>query len=282
MDLTHAIDLHLHTAPDVFPRSVTEVEAARDAQNAGMRAILLKSHHVLTADRARLARDATGFPVFGGLALNLPTGGLNPVAVETAIAFGARQIWMPTMHAQNCLEEADLDMFGAEAVKGVHGIRVLDPDGQLLPGVFPILEMIRDADIILGTGHLTPAESLAVLRAAQDMGLRRLLMTHPQMDFTRASLGQMRAAVDLGAFLELDALSCKAGWPGALPPSAIAQVIREVRPQHVCLASDGGQAVNPRPVQMLGAFAEALAQEGIPSAALGTMLCENPAFLLSL
>ncbi len=282
MDLTDAVDLHLHTAPDVCDRSVTDAEAARDAQAAGMRAILIKSHHVLTADRAELARTATGFPVFGGLALNLPTGGLNPVAVETAIAFGARQIWMPTMHAQNCLARAELDMFQAEAAKGVQGIRALDAQGRLRTEVFPILELVRDADIILGTGHLAPEASLAVLRAAQGMGLRRLLMTHPQMDFTRASLEQMRAAAELGAFLEFDSLSCRPGWPGALPPSDIAACIRQIGHQHVCMASDGGQAVNPHPAEMLMDFAEAMAAEGIPPEHLRVMMCENPAVLLGL
>ncbi len=40
---------------------------------------------VITADRAEIASDQAGFPVFGGIALNLPVGGLNPEAVEVAL-----------------------------------------------------------------------------------------------------------------------------------------------------------------------------------------------------
>lgn len=42
--LRGAIDTHIHTAPDIYPRSVTVVEAAKNARAAGMRAILVKSH----------------------------------------------------------------------------------------------------------------------------------------------------------------------------------------------------------------------------------------------
>jgi hypothetical protein len=40
---------------------------------------------VITADRAEIAGEQAGFPVFGGIALNLPVGGLNPEAVEVAL-----------------------------------------------------------------------------------------------------------------------------------------------------------------------------------------------------
>src|SRR5260221_9657367 len=100
IDLTGTIDLHLHTAPDVRPRKLDDLEAARQAASRGMRAILLKSHVTLTADRAALAEQAVpGVRVFGGLALNAPAGGLNPAAVEMALAMGAAQIWMPTESA---------------------------------------------------------------------------------------------------------------------------------------------------------------------------------------
>ena len=282
IDLDGAIDLHVHTAPDVYPRSLDDRELVRAAEHARMRAILLKSHHTLTADRATLAAQDVSLPVFGGLALNLTVGGLNPAAVETAIAFGARQIWMPTIHAQHCLTYASQEMFQAEARKGYAGLSIFNADGAPIPALLPILELIRDADIALGTGHLAPAESLALLQYARDLGLKRLLVTHPLMSFTRFTTAQLEQAVALGAFLEFDALSCHPNWPQAMPADATAAAIQHVGPEHCVIASDGGQAANPTAPNMLLDFAHRLAAAGLPADAFPTLMHDNPAYLLDL
>jgi len=54
-DLTGLIDIHIHTSPDIQARLLDDIEAARLAFDAGMKAILIKSHHTLTADRASIA-----------------------------------------------------------------------------------------------------------------------------------------------------------------------------------------------------------------------------------
>jgi hypothetical protein len=280
LDLTGAIDLHVHSAPDVYPRSLDDLELAQAAEAAGMHALLLKSHHTLTADRAALIQKQVKIPVRGGLALNLTVGGFNPVAVETAIAFGARQIWMPTIHARHCLRTATGEMFEAEARKGHAGLVPFDDEGRPVPGLLEILEMIRDADAILGTGHLAPDESLALLELARDMNLQRMLVTHPLMSFTYFSKEQLQRAVDLGAYLEFDALCCLPHWPESIPAAVNAQAIAEIGPRHCVLASDGGQAANAAAPRMLLSFAEELAHAGVAEDALRVMLHDNPAYLL--
>ena len=52
-----AIDFHVHSSPDVFGRSVTDIEAATLAKRMGLRAIVLKNHVTSTADRAALVRE---------------------------------------------------------------------------------------------------------------------------------------------------------------------------------------------------------------------------------
>jgi len=282
IDLDGAIDLHVHSAPDVYPRLLDDLEVAREAESAGMRALLLKSHHTLTADRATLVNRRVKPVVGGGLVLNLTVGGFNPVAVETALAFGARQIWMPTIHARHCLRTATAAMFQDEARKGYEGLTLFDADERPASGLPETLELIRDADAILGTGHLAPWESLQLLELARGMGLRRLLVTHPQMSFTRFTIEQMRRAVELGAVLEFDALSCHPNWHEPMPPVDAAREIQAIGEAHCVLASDGGQSNNAPAPRMLFEFAEALHQHGIPEDALEQMMCENPAKLLSL
>ncbi len=281
IDLTGAIDLHVHSAPDVYPRLLDDLEVVEAAEAAGMRAILLKSHHTLTADRAAMVERQVGITVRGGLALNLTVGGINPVAVETALKFGARQIWMPTIHARHCLQTAGGEMFRAEAEKGYAGLAPFDENKNPIEGLLPILEMIRDAGAVLGTGHLGPDEGLALLRLAHDMNLKRLLVTHPNMSFTLYTSEQMRQAAEFGAYLEFDALACRSNWPQFMPTTETAQAIAEVGAAHCVLASDGGQSSNPAAPQMLLTFAENLAEAGIPEPALRKMMRDNPAYLLN-
>ena len=282
MDLTGAIDLHVHTAPDVYDRSVTDHELAKEAAAVGMRALLLKSHHTLTADRATLSRSMAGIEGFGGVALNQTGGGLNPVAAETAVEFGAREIWMPTLHAAHCMAVAEPEMFRAEVRRGRAGITVLDAAGRVNDAAMAILEIIRDAGIILGTGHVSPDESLGLLAAAKDMGHDRVLVTHPHMSFTRFTLGQMRQAVELGGTLEFDYLACSPNWEHALSPKQTAEAMLEIGPEHCVMATDGGQRFNPHPPRMLSDFGDAMHAHGVPEDALRMMMCENPARLLGL
>lgn len=86
------IDMHIHAAPDVRARKLDDLELMEASVQRGVRAIVLKSHNVPTADRAYLVNRVAAekypdvkFTAFGGLCLNRPVGGLNPDAVETSL-----------------------------------------------------------------------------------------------------------------------------------------------------------------------------------------------------
>src|SRR2546430_13707944 len=51
-----AIDIHVHSDPDAFNRSLDDFEVARIAAREGMRGIVLKNHVAPTAQRAALLR----------------------------------------------------------------------------------------------------------------------------------------------------------------------------------------------------------------------------------
>jgi hypothetical protein len=102
--LEGAIDIHIHSAPDVYPRILNDVELALQAKDMGMQAIVVKNHFFPTEARAQLATDVTGFPVYGGIALNLSVGGLNHHAVESSLKMGAKIVWLPTLHARKFLQ----------------------------------------------------------------------------------------------------------------------------------------------------------------------------------
>jgi len=95
MDLVGAIDLHVHSAPDVRPRKMTALELAGAAKAAGMRGLLLKNHQTATTGVAATLREVVpGLAVFGGLVLNDAVGGWNPEAVDAALKMNAAEIWI--------------------------------------------------------------------------------------------------------------------------------------------------------------------------------------------
>src|ERR687888_9339 len=99
--LDGAVDLHVHPYPSPFPRRMDAAEAAQRAAEAGMRAIVVKSHHHDTSTDVAALRGhgiaSSGIDVFGGIALNTQVGGLNPHAVNLCLAMGGRVVWFPTI-----------------------------------------------------------------------------------------------------------------------------------------------------------------------------------------
>ena len=103
--LEGAIDFHAHAAPDGTPRKIDVLELARMAKAAGMRAIVIKNHYEPTASLAYVVRKAVpGIEVFGGIALDLTVGGVNPAAVEwmTKVEGGyGKVVWLPTFDSES-------------------------------------------------------------------------------------------------------------------------------------------------------------------------------------
>ena len=94
--LRDVIDFHVHSGPDSFTRSMTDVEIARLAKKSGMRAIVLKNHFTATTDRAWLAERLTGMRCYGGIVLNRAVGGSNTEAVRHMVTFTghrAKVVW---------------------------------------------------------------------------------------------------------------------------------------------------------------------------------------------
>jgi hypothetical protein len=79
-------EMHVHSAPSIFERPFDDIELAKQMREIGYRAVLIKCHHTVTAARAQLVRKMVpGIDIYGGVVLNYPVGGLNPLAVEAAI-----------------------------------------------------------------------------------------------------------------------------------------------------------------------------------------------------
>ncbi len=271
VDLTGMIDIHIHSAPDVAPRKGDDIELARQAAARGMRAILLKSHWTLTSDRAYLVQQVVpNLRVFGGLVLNNPVGGFNPIAVEAALRMGAAEIWMPTLSSAA----------GTEGCIGP-GLTVFDGD-HLQPRVLDILSLIAEYDVILGTGHLSSPEILALVPAAHDLGVRKIVITHPEHPPVEMPPLQQEELRDrFGVLFERCLITTVLGG-GHLPFEALAKVIRRVGPDSTIIATDFGQTKNLPPVDGLACFISELRSAGFTEAAIARMGQLNPACMLGI
>src|SRR6185436_533110 len=63
--VTRLFDLHVHSAPCLFPRRGDDLTTARWYEEAGAAGIVLKSHFEATAGRAILAAAQTKIEVYG-------------------------------------------------------------------------------------------------------------------------------------------------------------------------------------------------------------------------
>ena len=273
VDLSELIDMHIHTAPDVRPRLLDDLDAARQAARAGMRAVVLKSHITCTADRAAIAEKVVpGVRVFGSVTLNNALGGLNPAAVEAALGLGARVIWMPTISAKNHIVKLE----GEQA-----GIRLVTEDGQLQPALLDIFDLIKQHDAVLSTGHVSTEEIVVLVQAALAAGVRKVLVTHPEVPWVDMPASTQAELRDLGAIFERCYVS-SIPVGGGVSFSRIVSDIQEVGVGSTVLTTDFGGATLPPPVEGMRAYVAALLNQGFSVPDIRLMAGETPARLLGL
>ncbi len=291
--LQGAIDLHVHAVPDLYKRPYTELEIARAAEEAGYRAILFKSHFAINADRAFVINEVLGgkVKVFGGITLNHPVGGINPVAVLAAIRFGAKEVKMPTIHAAHHIEVSGptysyFDEKLPPMFTNLKGISVLDEKEKLKREVFEILEVIKNEDVFLGTGHLCYSELKVLIREARGLGVERIQVTHAESLYSYLTVDQQQEFANQGAIIEHQLSRCMPvylrGKEGKMEPEEIFNNIRKVGAERCTLGTDFGQLFNPHPVDGFRMIVRIMMKCGITDSEMDWLIRKNPARLLGL
>jgi Family of unknown function (DUF6282) len=287
--LKGAIDIHVHSSPDLYPRIQDHVELAQAAREAGLRALVIKSHNFPTAAQAIMTSKAVpGIDVFGGVVLNLHVGGLNPIAVEAALKYGARQVWFPTVDSLNhaSLTGGEVGQHGkglvvagglSQYTRNHPRIRVISREASLPAEVHEILRMIAEAKVILNVGHTSYQEMEQLVLAARPAGIEKIVVDHPF--FSRLDLQQQEKLARLGAFINYTAGELLPRW-WRVSVEDFAAAIRRLGVAHAVISSDAGQLHNPPPVEALRITVQLLLEEGFSAEEIRTMLHDNPAKLL--
>lgn len=251
-----AYDLHVHTGPDILPRSASDLTLAQQCRERGLAGFVIKSHYVPTAERAALVREMMpDINALGAVVLNAAIGGMNALAVEIAARDGARIVWMPSVDAvdevvghislppgakrpQWARLQQELREQGIESGP----VRVIDDDGHVLPSVRLVLRSIAAHNLVLATGHLNRNEIFAIVDAALEEGVHAIIITHPEYPAQNLSIADQLLLARRGAFLE----RCfTTPYTGKISWERMCAIVRETGFEHSFFSTDLGQPTNP-------------------------------------
>ena len=271
-------DCHVHAAPDVLDRIGDDSDVAAAYAAAGFSGFVLKGHYESTVGRARAAARLTGLQVYGGIALNQHCGGVNPGAVAATLRAGGRVVWMPTADAHT-QHTADLPRLCHQEPRiGAHTYAVPPVDPSAAAATEAVLTLIAEHDAVLATGHLSGQECRWLSERARDLGVRRVLLTHPSYTVPGLDAAQVASLVELGGHVEITCYQLL-HQPGCTP-GMLAGIARAAGDRLV-LSSDAGQADSPSPPDALQLLVDTLADEGLDRGLLVAAASDIPQALFA-
>lgn len=280
--LAGSVDMHVHVPPEVgVTRRFDALQTIQEASKYGMRAVVLKNQNSPTAIAAYAINRAMpegSAEAVGSMVMEYDTtAGLNQytaMCVEGQAKMGCKMVWFPTFQAYwHC---------NFTSMKGT-GIKLLDENGKLYPACLEVLEVAKQYDMCVGSGHIFYPECAALLEAAKDMGLDKLVVTHPLSAVSRTpyTIEELCHLVDCGAVIE----HC---WRNCLPqlksydPHKYVEAVRELGAENTILSTDFCQVSDPSAAEGLRAFIAVMLQFGCTPEEITAMVKTNPCRLLNL
>jgi hypothetical protein len=287
--LKGAYDLHIHSAPDVLPRKMDDVDMAQRIIASGMKGYAIKSHYFCTSERAELIRKI--YPqcnAIGAVTLNSSVGGINPMAAEMAGRSGAKIVWFPTVDSEHEMQQLakcppDKFPYWAKIKRQMDTEGILSPticileNGKLRKEVFAVLDIIARFNMILATSHISKPEAFALVRAARERKVERIIITHVTFPSTFYSVEEQKEMLKYGAFMEhcyTTPATGKVSW------DTVIEQIRAIGPDHTVIGTDLGQSTAVFPDEGLALFGKKLLENGFSEEEIRTIFVKNPAALV--
>jgi len=297
--LKGAIDIHVHPGPHLLssPRRVDPIEAAIQARDAGMRAIVLKDVFEMSNGIAWLVnRHVPDFTVYGGLILNTVYGGMNPRAFKTAIYYGDGAKYLDfgahSTYYQAAKEGRVVDgkfvplselypKFKTEELDRCIRIPVDEDPG---PELDEILKLLADnPHIYMDTGHISAEEAIRLIDLKEEYGYQKIVVSSSVTKI--ATMEQLKYMAEKGALIELsfaaytapqmiplthyyvekEYASIDEGMT-ATPGGGIREVARQIRTlgaDHCVMSTDFGRYALSTPVEGLRQFIACMLDLGL-------------------
>jgi hypothetical protein len=315
--LKGAIDIHVHAGPHLksSPRSVTPIQAALQARDAGMSAIVFMDVFEMSNGTSQLVNEVVpDFQTFGGMNLNTVYGGMNPRAVKTSlyygdgakyVAFGTHSThWMTSREGQYIDGEfKEFWKTDPKFRKEELGRSIKIPiDEAPTPELDEILRLIAsNPDVYMITGHVSADEALRLTELGVEYGIKKMVVSSTV--FKIASMDQLQKMVENGAYIEytLAAYGHSSGTrktdyyveieyasdpiPGNYPKTSIktvAEQTEELGADNCIMATDFGVYTLPPPVEGFREFIALMLDLGVSDESILNMINKNPRKLLGL
>jgi len=316
--LEGAIDIHVHPGPHLFssPRRLDPFQAAIQARDAGMRAIVLLDCFEMSNGTAWLVnRIVPDFKTYGGMLLNTVYGGMNPRAFKTAIYYGdgAKYLNFGThsTYYQASKEGRIVDgvfkplseiypKFRDEELSRCIRIPVNEPPDPALDEILKLLA--SHPHIYMDTGHVSVEEADRLIDLKGEYGYEKIVVSSAVTKI--ATIEQLRAMAEKGAFIEFSMGAYTAATPiplthyyveeeyisideGMTEEASggivlVAEQMRELGSEHCIMSTDFGRYALSTPVEGLRQYIACILDLGIPPDDIRMMVKTNPEKLLGL
>jgi len=276
-----AYDMHLHFEPEAWMgRRFDALETALHAREMGLAGFVLKNRTYCTQPLALLVRRLVpDVDVYGSLTLDGEVGGINYRAVVAAAEIGTKVLWMPVFYSANSMPVVEqafrLDLGG-------NAYSILDEAGSLLPEVLDILQVVKDYDMVLCTGHISPREVNVLADKCIGMGLRKVVVTHPMSEFVFVEMltpEELVALARSGITIEHCAQAISP-TSERRDPDIFVDAIRAQGAENCILTTDFGGTPHPTIAEGFRMFMAALRKGGITDEEIAVMVKNNPRRLL--
>jgi hypothetical protein len=276
------IDMHCHIGPEFLRRKYSAESLAAEARREGFGVVMKNHFQPTTGQVSQIRRPDDAVALVGSVALNFGCGGVDDHGVRSALSGWKSDVtaadpdpdrfvvWMPTLCCEahlRCYNRRDVsEAWGVKAkytrfyAEGT-GYTLDAGDSSKMAALRRALQVIADHDLILATGHCDRNETETVVKTAHEMGIRRIILTHPLFQTTELDPETMlRMWEQYGAYSELAFVNLAMDH---LTYEQYIAVIRGVGPQGVILSSDVGQIFSPTVGEAMREFFTEFGARGI-------------------
>lgn len=287
--LIGAYDIHVHAGPSGASRYQDAGEMLLEAQDAGYAGFVVKDHYIPALLGTKMVEKHLGkgsTKAYGCMVLNNSIGGLNLNAVDKAYQYGAAFVSLPTVSSKMHLDSLGGKVFVGSTKSDVieNPIAFTDINGNVVHELVNIIKYMAEHDMALATGHAYVSEIDSIVDKANELGLKRILITHPHYQ-VNASIEDMKRWASKGAVIELTSCVFKGGHSvveNVVELEVAKNMIEEVGVDNVIISSDFGQKKNGSIVNGLYNFLVLLNERcGIPEEYLRQMITTNVTKLIN-
>lgn len=295
----HIVDMHVHIGPEFLRRKYSAEALAAEARREGFGVVMKNHFQPTTAQVSQIRRPDDKVALVGSVALNFGSGGVDDHGVRAALSGWKRDVtaadpdkdrfvvWMPTLCCEahlRCYDRQDLSEAWGVRQKYIKlyaegtGYSLEASNSAKMAALRRALGVIAENDLILATGHLDRHETLTVVKTAREIGVRRIILTHPLFQSTELDPGTMAHMwEEYGAYSELAFVNLAMDH---LTYEQYLSVIEAVGPKGVILSSDVGQIFSPSVGDAMREFFTEFQKRGIREDDIVQMSVLNPNKLL--